>query len=286
MPRILVADGNTPELNARREADNRGSVGLNYASALKYFAPEIEIEVARPYYPGWQLDRIDFDAFDGLAVTGSSVDWCAADILAKPFWELYEKAFAAGTPVIGCCWGLQNGAVVLGGDSDAGPNGFELGFARQVSLTEAGKNHPFHKGRSPVFDVLCVHRDDVTRLPKGAEITATNAHTTVQGMIYEQGGVDFWGVQYHPEMTLSDLTYILRKRDVTWNGERANALSLADDLETIVADPDTSQSLRQTHDVDGDLIDFDRHGVELRNWLDVKILSQPDSGKKRNLAAV
>ncbi|MEM1277204.1 MAG: type 1 glutamine amidotransferase [Pseudomonadota bacterium] len=278
MPRVLVADGNTPALNARRKADGRDPYGLNYGKVLQHFAPELEIEIALPYYDGWDLDQIDFDALDGLAVTGSSVDWCASDTRARPFWELYEKAFAAGKPVLGCCWGLQNAAVVLGGESDAGPHGLELGFARDVALTEAGKAHPFHKGRTPVFDVLCVHRDDVTRIPKGAEVTATNAHTTVQGMVYEEGDTQFWGVQYHPEMKLTDVAYIFRKRDFTWKGERANALALADDLETIVAGPEAATDLCQEHKIGGDLIDFAAHGVELRNWLEVQIFGRSGDG--------
>ena len=195
MPRILIADGNTPDITARIRADGCPAFGEGYASALRHFDCRVETLITEPYAPGYDLGSFDIASFDGLAVTGSGVDWSGADERARPFWQLYEAAFSAGVPAIGCCWGLQTAAVVLGGDTAAGPNGFELAFARDVTLTEDGASHPFHAGREGAFDMLCMHRDDVTRVPEGAVVTATNAHTHVQGMVYEQGDVRFWGVQ-------------------------------------------------------------------------------------------
>ncbi|MEM8843257.1 MAG: type 1 glutamine amidotransferase [Pseudomonadota bacterium] len=273
MARVLIADGNPAELNARRLKSGRPGTAEAYGVALRRFDPSLEIRITRPYYDGWSLDRVDLDGIDGLAVTGSGVDWSAADERAAPYWRLYERAFSAGVPVLGCCWGLQNAAVVLGGDTTAGPNGVETGFARDLTLTEAGRHHPLHASRAPVFDALCIHRDDVTRVPAGAVVTASNAHTHVQGMVYEQGEAHFWGVQYHPEMELMDVAYILRRREPGENGEGGTFREMADDLAAIADAPDATHDLRERHDIGDGLVNPAIHGAELRNWLVHKVRS-------------
>ena len=131
----------------------------------------------------------------------------------SPFWVMYEKAFAAGTPSFGSCWGMQTAAVALGGETKAGPNGVEVGFARAIRPAD----HPMMAGRRDGFDALAMHRDDVTRAPEGAVVTASNDHTAVQAFAYEAGDADFWGVQYHPECRLRDVAHWLgRTKEGPW----------------------------------------------------------------------
>ncbi|MEM7507361.1 MAG: type 1 glutamine amidotransferase [Pseudomonadota bacterium] len=280
MTRILVAEGNTPALLHGRTEQGLAWTAEAYGAALAHFAPQIEIEVTRPYFDGWDPGRIAFDNLDGMVVTGSGVAWSGADARARGFWQLYERAFASGVPALGSCWGLQTAAVVLGGDTGAGPNGVEAGFAREVSLTDTGRDHPLHRGREGRFDVLCMHRDDVTRLPEGAVATATNAHTQVQAMVYEDGTTQFWGMQYHPEITLSDVAYYFSRSEGACAddgfalGHSPVGMKLVDaapDLAAIHADPSGTAALQARYDVTGDILDFDRHAVELRNWLTQKL---------------
>lgn len=267
MTKVLILEGNTPELLQPREAMGIPWTAEAYGAALRVFAPALEIDIVRPYFPDFDPDAVEIDGIDGMAVTGSGVSWNGADAWARPFWRLYERAFAAGKPVLGCCWGLHLGAVVLGGDTAAGPNGVEAGFARDVELTEAGKAHPLHAGRSGTFDVAAMHRDDVTRLPDSAVITASNAHTQVQGMVYEQGATRFWGVQYHPELTLADIAYFFTRPSTADPGELARRAEAAADFRRILDDPAASGDLRARHGIDDAILNFEIHAVELRNWL-------------------
>lgn len=267
MPRILIAEGNTPALVASRQEAGLAPMADTYGAALAHFCPTVEIDIARPYFDDWDPGRVDFAAYDGMAVTGSGVSWSGADARARPFWALYEQAFASGTPALGCCWGLQTAAVVLGGDTHAGPNGIEAGIARGVELTDAGRTHPLHAGRTAQFDVLCMHRDDVTRPPAGAVITATNAHSRVQGMVVEQGSTRFWGVQYHPELTLDDIAFFFERSEGGFDALGRNVAEAAADLQTISADPGNSGALQGRYDIRAEILDFDRHGIELANWL-------------------
>lgn len=261
--RVLVVEGYTPDHAEAQERATGLSPAENYGAALKAAAPDLTIEIARPYFPGYDPAAHDPADYDGMAVTGSGVGWTAADERAQPFWALYEKAFAAGRPVVGSCWGLQLGAVVLGGEVGAGPHGVEFDFARAVRHD----GHPMHEGRRSAFDVICIHRDDVLTPPEGAVVTATNAHTRVQALAYERDGVSFWGVQYHPECTLAHVAH--------WHGvldvPRASAAA-ASQILRIAADPAPNALLCAKHRIGVDILDRDYHATELNNWVRRKIL--------------
>ncbi|MEM0943440.1 MAG: type 1 glutamine amidotransferase [Pseudomonadota bacterium] len=273
MTRILIAEGNTPELCARRDAARLPNAAEGYGLALQHFAPDLEIAITRPYFDGWRLEEVDLAGIDGFVVTGSGVAWSGADARARPFWELYGRVFEAGIPALGSCWGLQTAAVALGGDTEAGPNGMEQGFARGVTLTEAGAQHPMHRGRGQRFDVLAMHRDDVTRVPTGAVVTASNAHTAVQGMVYEAGDTQFWGVQYHPEINLTDVAYYFSRDQGTFAGHAVSLDEASRDLHAVVADPAGETALRHRYAIGDELLDHDVHGLELKNWLAHKVLA-------------
>ena len=123
-------------------------------------------------------------------------------------------------------------------------------------------------GRREVFDVVCMHRDDVTRAPDGAVVTATNDHTEIQAFAYESGDVSFWGVQYHPECTLEDAAFWLSRPGPAWSeAEAARAAA----LKRIAAEPMYNGDLAVKLGVTLDLLDPDYHRTELRNWLKVKV---------------
>lgn len=255
--RVLVVEGYTPD-HAEAMARATGlAPAENYAAALAAAAPDLEFGFARPYFPGYDPAAADPAEHDGMAVTGSGVGWTAADARARPFHDLYERAFAAGRPVIGSCWGLQLGAVTLGGAVGAGPNGVEFEFARDIRHN----GHAMHAGRRESFDAICIHRDDVLTPPEGAVVTAGNAHTRVQAMVYESGGVTFWGVQYHPECTLAHVAH--------WHAAKATPAAsprAAAEIARIAADPPPNARLCAKRRIGLDLLDADYRRTELANW--------------------
>jgi len=273
MARILILEGNTPTLLEARTARGELWTAEAYGEALRFYEPGLEIVVGRPYFPDYDPE-LPLDEVDAMVVTGSGVSWSAAEEKARPFWQAYERCFAAGKPALGSCWGVQTAAVALGGDSAAGPNGVEAGVARAVCLTEAGLAHPLHAGRPARFDVLCMHRDDVTRLPEGAVVTATNAHTAVQGMVYEAGGVRFWGVQYHPEITLGDVAFYHTRSVAAFAEEEPGRAVIAADYDRIAKDPAGTADLQARYGIGAELLDFATHAVELGNWLEHCVLGR------------
>ncbi|MEL6220571.1 MAG: type 1 glutamine amidotransferase [Pseudomonadota bacterium] len=273
--RVLVLEGNPPELLAARYSAGLPGMAEAYGAALRCHMPELEVEILRPYFPDYTFDPSALEDVDGVVCTGSGVQWSADDARARPFWALFESAFLAGVPVLGSCWGLQVGAVVLGGAVEASPNGSELGIARCVRLTDAGEDHSLHAGRSMEFQALCIHRDEISAVPEGAIVTATNAHSAVQAMVSETGDHQFWGVQYHPEMNLMDMGLALnRVASTAWDDKASEINAMGADFRTLATEAGRSD-LASRHSIGAEILDRSIHTTELQNWVTTKLMPVP-----------
>jgi GMP synthase (glutamine-hydrolysing) len=253
VPRILIVDSDPNVINARKRAQYGASTGEAYAVALRGCLPDVETTIVAPYdTPG----VLPLDGVDGVVFTGSAVEWTTDDPKEAPLAEAMRAVFAMGIPTFGSCNGMQLAASVLGGASQPSPNGREDGLARDITFTEAGRHHPMLKGRADGYAVPCVHRDEVTRLPEGAVVLASNAHSRVQAMAYERDGIRFWGVQYHPEYTLP----FIGERVLDWDRLPAD---IAADLQCADIDPKAAERLG----VRFSDMQTPMRTTELRNWL-------------------
>ena len=196
MPRILVVESNPRSLCDRIFGEAGSDFGTLYADLLVSLRGDVTTTITLPY-EGETVS--DMAVFDGVAFTGSSVEWNTGDDRASPLAEVMRRAFAGGCPVIGSCNGMQLAASVLGGVTSASAKGREDGLAQGIRLTEQGRTHPMMTGKPRIFDAPCTHRDEVERLPEGAVRLAGNDHSEVQAFAFERDGISFWGTQYHPE---------------------------------------------------------------------------------------
>ncbi len=252
MTSILIVESNTPDIVAAGKSAANG-----FICSLAGVAPETTLTIVAPY--AGEVPESALDGIDGVIFTGAGVNWSTAAPEAAPLRAFMERVFARGLPTYGSCNGLQLAAVVLGGNVGASPNGFELGLARDTTLTEAGRKHPMMAGRKDGFAVPCIHRDEVRRLPEGAVLLADNAHSPVQAMAYEQGDTCFWGVQYHPELTALDIANYLRTKDGFFPGEDA----LIADLDN--ASVDEAAAARLGTNCAG--LALSERTLELANWV-------------------
>ncbi|MFK7838377.1 MAG: type 1 glutamine amidotransferase [Sulfitobacter sp.] len=253
MPHILIICSNPAEANATISSVSDITPGQTYARALEACRDDLEITIVAPY-DGDTLPPLD--RFDGVVFTGSSVEWSTDDPRAQPLADAMRRVFDEGLPTLGSCNGLQLAASVLGGSSDASPNGVESGIAKDITMTEAGRGHPFLQGREDGYAAPCIHRDEVRALPDGAVVLAGNAHSGVQAFAYEQDGIRFWGAQYHPEFEPKSHS----ARMVRIGGMEDAA---AADLALSAEDPDAAARLgiRATD------MQPQTRMTELRNWL-------------------
>jgi len=246
--RILIVESDTPEIIAASHRRGEMSYGEVFACVLTEIDPNVEPEIVAPY----EGEDAVLEGVAGAVFTGSAVEWNTSDARAKPLASAMEQVFAAGIPTWGSCNGLQLAASVLGGVVGEEPKGREDGLA--VGL-EVVAEHPMVAGRESGFAVPCIHRDVVLEMPDGAELIVSNAHTRVQGMVYEQGNVRFWGTQYHPELSHLRLAGVLARvglRDARYRADllHADSEAAAERLGARASD-----------------LAFDTRTLELKNWL-------------------
>ena len=211
--RLLVVEGNARgEREAQRVAYGHESSEA-YAEVLRQIAPDAVCDVCFAADMGANLpDAGGLEGYDGVAITGSALNLYdgGAEIAAQI--ELTRAAFAARTPIFGSCWGLQVACAATGGQVLRNPLGREIGFARNIALTDAGRIHPLLTGRPAAFDAPCTHLDIVALPADDSLALAANSFSPVQAAEIRRDGGVFWGVQYHPEFTLADVAAIIERR--------------------------------------------------------------------------
>ncbi|MBT3787568.1 MAG: type 1 glutamine amidotransferase [Alphaproteobacteria bacterium] len=211
--RILIIDGNAAETNAQTIACGGRATGDGYARTLQSLCPSLDIRIARPVEDGLEClpESSQLKDYDGIAITGSALNAYNDQPEVQVQIELARQAFESGVPVFGSCWGLQVMCVALGGEVQANPKGRELGIGRKILVNETGLAHPMLVGKCQVFDAVSIHLDEVTRLPENAIVLAGNAMSEVQAIEIRRGNHLFWGVQYHPEFDLGEITAIMQR---------------------------------------------------------------------------
>lgn len=270
--RFLVVEGNVEGPRERHRATFGKTVADSYGSVLQHIEKDAMYDIALPADEGANIpDAAGLEGYDGIFLTGSALNAYHATPEILRQIDLMRAAFKSRTPVFGSCWGLQMGAMASGGDVQANPRGREVGFARRLVKTEAGQQHPLLAGRPAAWDAPAIHLDLVATLPDDITILAKNSTTPVQAAEIRQDGGVFWGVQYHPEFSLVELSVILDRYKPTLLAE--GFLRSEDDhaiyvkeLRAMGEDP-SRFDLAWKHGLDAEILDEDRRLTEIRNFI-------------------
>ena len=134
----------------------------------------------------------------GVALTGSG-----AMITDRPDWALKTEDWLraiipSGCPVIGICFGHQLIADMLGGAVCDNPNGWEIGTV-EIRRTDASDDDALFRHLPKSFQAQAVHRQTVSRPPKGAVVLARSGQDDCHAFRYCQS---VWGIQFHPEFSV------------------------------------------------------------------------------------
>jgi GMP synthase (glutamine-hydrolysing) len=211
--RFLVVEGNTRGARQAHKEAYGLTLSESYAEVIHGIDDDSVCDIAFPTDEGANLpDAAGLESYDGIVLTGSHLNIYdrTPDILRQI--DLMRAVYASRTPSFGSCWGLQVAAVAADGDVRPNPLGREVGIARKLTATEAGRTHPLLEGRPAAYDAPAIHLDVVTALPGDCTVLASNAISPVQAAEIRQDGGVFWGVQYHPEFSLGELAAILSRR--------------------------------------------------------------------------
>jgi GMP synthase (glutamine-hydrolysing) len=274
-PRVLIIDGNVASMRARQIAALGYDAGGGYARVLRAIDPTLQIDIVLPadaepaFPPGVGLEH-----YDGVAITGSALNIYHGGPAVTRQIDLVQAVFAAGIPLFGSCWGLQLAVTAAGGTVRANPLGREFGFARRVAQSEAGRAHPLYAGKPAVFEAPTIHRDEISALPTGAQVLASNDYG-VQAAVFDHAQGSFWGVQYHPEYDYLDLAAAAERygetleRERIFTDESARAAFVAD-LRTLQLNP-ADAPLLWRYGLGPAMSDLELRRLELRNWLQFQL---------------
>lgn len=275
--RFLVVEGYAKEGREDLKAGGASLASDLYAKMLMRWAPGAEVDVVFPADPGASLPRgANIAQYDGIAWTGSSLTIHKPDDRVTPQIKFAQAAFEAGVPGFGSCWALQVAVVAAGGRCDEHPLGREMGIARKIRLTSEGRPHPLYRGKKGVFDAYISHDDEITHLPHGAVLLASNDYTQVQAASVTHKGCDFWALQYHPEYDLHEMARLCycRKQKLVDKGffrDLEAAQAFVDQLEALHQDP-TRKDIAWVLGIDDDIMNEDIRQAEVRNWIDQLVI--------------
>jgi GMP synthase-like glutamine amidotransferase len=130
---------------------------------------------------------------EAIVITGSPFGVYDSTTWMDPLRDFVRRTFAAGTPMVGICFGHQVIADAMGGDVRKSENGWGVGrhtyqiLEKRPWMNEAGKS----------MSLSVSHQDQVIAPPRRAVTLARSAHTEYAMLAYQDAPV--MSVQGHPE---------------------------------------------------------------------------------------
>jgi len=276
-PRLLILEGNLPSNCENAIAHGTLPAGERYALSLRLVCPDVHLDMVG----GADVNNVlpsgaDLASYDGVVIGGSGLHAYDTDECVTRQIEFVRAVFESGVPILGSCWGLQISVLAAGGVVQKSPFGREVGIARKLALTAEGLGHPLFSGKSAVFDSPCIHLDEVTHVPTGGVVLASNRHSYVQALSFQHSGGEFWGVQYHPEFDLFHLARLSTMyRELMLDGgfyvDKESLQAHTHEMEALFADRSRSD-LAWKLGIDADVLDDSIRTLEIRNWIEKLVI--------------
>jgi GMP synthase (glutamine-hydrolysing) len=281
--RFLIIDGYPKPSRDEFDVVGMKYAWLLYAGMLKKYLPEAEYSLWLPSDNPAPPDGLGPEHYAGILWPGCNLTiYHRDDIRVTRQVEFARKSYEVGTPAFGTCWGIQMAAVAAGGEVRANPRGREMGLGRKIWLTAAGLEHPMYEGKPPVYNGFSSHLDEITQLPPGGVLLATNDFTHVQAIGVKHAKGTFWGLAYHPEYDLHEMARLITARAQKLVAEdffqsHEELAQYVEKLETLHQNPNR-KDLRWQLDIDDDVLSDQVRQVEFRNWINKLVLPRAAGG--------
>ena len=133
---------------------------------------------------------------DGWLITGSRHGAYEDHPFIPPLEEFVRKSYGAKVPVVGICFGHQIIAQAMGGTVEKFDGGWSIGATEYDFGGEKLRLNAWH-------------RDQVTRVPEGAEVVASSEFCENAALLYDDL---MFSVQPHPEFRPEFVEGLMRTR--------------------------------------------------------------------------
>jgi GMP synthase (glutamine-hydrolysing) len=276
--KFIIVDGYPAKSREQFNQVGMKVAGQLYKDMLVRYLPNAECEIINSSDPGVELPSVsDLENYAGVLWPGCNLTvYHDHDERVTKVIDMVKRAYTAGVPQFGSCWGAQIAVYAVGGKVAVNPKGREMGIARKIRLTDDGKNHPMYKGKATAFDGFISHDDEITELPHGAELLAGNEFSKVQAVAVKHEKGVFWAPQYHPEYDLHELARLIvarKEKMLKYNffNSSKDIAQYVKDLETVHSDP-SRKDLRWKYAIDDDVLDASIRQLEFINWINEMVL--------------
>ena len=156
---------------------------------LRSAAPDLEFAVY--HVTEQQLPR-EVDECDAWLITGSRHGVYDPLPWIEPLKAFLRKAYRAGIPIVGICFGHQVLAEALGGRAVKSDKGWGIGVHRY----KVHRKPAWMTGVEDEFALNALHQDQVTKLPEDAEVLAGSEFCPYAVLAYRGNAIS---IQPHPE---------------------------------------------------------------------------------------
>ena len=258
--KLLIVEGNNEQTRLQRGAFGIKPYHLMFREMLMGLVPKAQTDFAFPADGASELPTAaQLEKYDGVLWTGSSLSVLDDIPDVQQQLNFASEVFKSGVPFYGSCWGMQIATVVAGGKVALSKNGLEFGISEPIDLTPLGRKSPLTSHRQKTYSALCIHYDEVAKVPENAIILASNSHSKVQAMTFDFKKGSFFGVQYHPEFNPSDMALI-----GLFLSEKLVKSGAFKSLEEV---KEFALSLKEQKGIPPEICDYQLHTQEIMAWL-------------------
>ena len=271
-PHYLVVASETADQREERRQDVGATSSETFATTLASLVPGCRVDEMSCVDGNAPPSIVHLRRYDAVFLSGSPISMNKETPETLEAAAFMRRVFESGVPSFGSCAGLQIAAVAAGGATKPREPRTEAAFARGIVATDAGRDHPLLQGRPLAWDAPAMHSDEVAELPASALILARTTTTPIQAAEIRHAGGTFWGVQYHPELTLAEIAAALRRQSDELVEEKLAAddsavFDHAGRIDALDADPERKDLAWQLG-LDRQVIDADFRMREIRNFID------------------
>ena len=163
---------------------------------------------------------------DGYVITGSKKSVYDDEPWIHRLHDYVVSLHNAKAKLVGICFGHQMVALALGGNTEASVKGWGVG----VHISNIIVNKPYMQPASGALAAIVSHKDQVTDLPPGAELLATNEFCPNSMFQIQDHILTFQG---HPEFCKSYSRALMDWRQEILGNEvhQAGVASLKNDID-------------------------------------------------------
>ena len=256
--KVLIVEGNNPKDSEVFIRAAKASCSENLKNIVLRLEPTSNVTIINPVNDNETNKALEnMDQFHGIIFTGGAMRLNDMTDEIKKHINFASNCFEYNNKILAICWGLQVCSTAAGGKVAPGKNGAHIGIATDVEINEEGKNDPIYKNKKIKFNTPAFNFDEVSELPKGATLLASDKVNNIMGVYFKSANSEVWGLQYHPDYEYWQMINLSNERM-----GKMIAKEYFKNEETFKNHIDFIKSEEKN-------LDFKNKTYEIQNWLDI-----------------